>query len=149
MRLADPRREEAAWALAHGQTKAEASRVAAVNRSTLGRWAEEPSFSKRVEELRLESLSGPALSTDVDSENVSEEAERGLAELVPLAIEIVRAAMTGEVGPGGKIPTTAQHSNALKTIELARKLEPKTSVGTGIPSLGELIREADATRATG
>lgn len=133
-RLADPKREIAAQALQRSDNASEAARQAGVNRATVTRWLQDAEFSARVAELRVEAL-------DADPDDVSEEAERGLARLVPIAEAVIEAALQGEKY-NGKVPTAQQHANALKTIELARKLEPKTSVA-GVPTLAELIAQAD------
>lgn len=138
MRLTDPKRETAAWSLARTGIASEAARNAGVNRATVGRWMKEAEFSARVDELRVQML-------DADPDDVAEGAERGLARLVPIAEAVIEAALRGEEY-NGKVPTSQQHANALKTIELARKLEPKsTGADSEAPSLASLIAQADAT----
>jgi transposase-like protein len=139
VRLSDPKREIAAQALQRTDNASEAARKAGVNRATIGRWLKEADFSNRVTELRIQLL-------DVDPDDVSEEAERGLARLVPIAEAVIEAALRGEPY-NDKVPTAQQHSNALKTIELARKLEPKATAGMDTPTLADLIAQADAIPA--
>lgn len=141
MKLNNPKHEAAAWSLAQGETQAEAARAAGVDRATCGRWLKIPAFSARVDELRI------AREQQADSleDAPADPSDDKFEELVELAWEVVRAAIAGEPGPGGRIPTTAQHTNALKTIELARKLAPKES--SSGPSLADLIAQADADRA--
>lgn len=143
MRLTDPKRESAAWSLAQGETQAEAARAAGVDRATCGRWLKDPAFSARVDELRIGMSFQRAAETD---EELAEALEGDrFEELVKVAWEVIEAALKGEAGPGGRVPTTAQHTNALKTIELARKIAPKES--SDGPSLADLIAQADADRA--
>jgi transposase-like protein len=140
MRLPDPRREAAAWALARSTNQSAAAREAGVDRSTLGRWIKEPSFSSRVDELRIQR------ETPSDDDDLAAEAEQGLARLIPIAIEVVEASLKGEPY-NGKPVTAQQHANALKTIDLARKLEPKAASSSGAPSLGDLIAQAESRGA--
>lgn len=143
MRLADVKRETAAWALARGASNSAAAREVEKDRATIGRWLKDATFAARIEEIRDQLLDGGS-----ESDDPAGEAELGLARLVPIAIQVVEAAMTGDVGPGGRVPTTAQHSNALKTIELARKLEPKaTGESSDVPPLKDLIAQAESVRS--
>lgn len=141
MRLGDRRRELAAWALAQGANQAGAARAAGVDRSSVTRWLDDPGFSGRVDELRLLVLQ----EQPIDEVGLAEEAEAGLARLIPIAEAVVEAALRGEPY-AGKPVTAAQHRNALETIKLARTLEPKqTRAGApDTPSLAELIKAADA-----
>ncbi len=142
MRLEDPRREQAAWCLAQGNNQSETSRITRVNRATINRWVKDPAIKARIAEIsRLETE---------DIGDVAAEAERGLARLVPIAEAVVEAALKGEgFGAESKVPTSQQHANALKTIELARKLEPKATGITGAPSLVDMISAADEARTIG
>jgi len=140
VRLEDPRRETVAQGLARGKTQAAAGRDATIDRSTVKRWVKEPALLARVDEIKRE------LMSEVEPDP-AEEARRGLARLVPLAEEVVEAALKGWEY-GGKPVTAQQHQNALRTIDLAHKLQPRETGGsTSAPALQELIREADARRA--
>jgi hypothetical protein len=139
MRLTDPRRETVAWDIARGATYAAAGQNIGVDRSTVKRWMKEPAQLQRIDEIKAMITAEPG--------DEAEEARRGLARLVPMAEAVVEAGLTGgEIN--GKPVTSQMHANALKTIELARKLEPRESGGeSGAPSLGDLISAADARRA--
>lgn len=139
MRLEDPRRETVAWGLARGKTQAEAGRDAGVDRSSVKRWIKEEPLLRRVDELKI-------LMQNEAMDEGQEEAKRGLARLVPMAEAVVEASLKGEPY-NGKAITAQQHQNALRTIELAHKLEPRATGGSSAPSIGDLIREADARRA--
>ncbi len=141
MRLDDPRRETAAWSFARSGSQAEAARTANVARSTTKRWVKDPAFLARVDEIK-------ALLEGDDGDDLSAEATKGLARLIPIAEAVVEAALKGEPYNGRPV-SPQQHSNALKTIELARKLEPRASTDDKAPTLGDLIAAADATRSAG
>jgi hypothetical protein len=141
VRLSDPRQETAAWALAQGSTQIEAAREAHVDRATVTKWRRTEPFEHRVDELKL-TLAEKA------EDDPGEAAEQGLARLIPLAEAVIEAALKGEKY-GEKVPTQQQHANALKTIELARKLEPRATGHSGAPALGDLIAAADAARTAG
>jgi len=148
MRLDDPRREAVAWALARNRSRAEAARDAYVDRGTVTRWADQPDIQARVRELHVELErelgEGAETATEADA---AEEARRGLARLIPIAEQVVEAALKGE-DYNGKPVTAQQHQNALRTIDLAHKLQPRETGGVaGAPSLGSLIEQADARRA--
>lgn len=151
MRLEDTKRETIAWALARGKTSAQAARDAGVDRATVTRWLrDDPSIRRRVSEVQLEieSTMSSAIGGVGESEgDAAAEARRGLARLIPIAEEVVEAALKGE-DYNGKPVTAQQHQNALRTIDLAHKLQPRETTGSAsAPALGELIREADARRA--
>jgi hypothetical protein len=139
MRLSDPRQETAAWALAQGETNIASARAAHVDRATVTKWRKQEPFSQRVDELRITLLK-------TDDGDPADAADQGLARLIPIAEAVIEAALKGEPY-GAKVPSTQQHANALKTIELARKLEPKATGVTGAPSLGAMIEAADSSRA--
>lgn len=142
MRLSDSKRERAAWALAQGDPQAEVAREISVNRATITKWLRDPAFCARIDELKLTRDQVAVAGTDL--EQYDEDAE--LAERVAVAWKVVDAAMLGTPGPNGSVPTTAQHSNALKTLELAHKLKPKSTERSDAPPLADLIAQADASR---
>lgn len=144
MRINDPAKESAAWSLARGETNAAAARAAGVHRATVGDWLKDPTFSARIDEVRAQMLD--RASPD-DEEPGGFSAEK-LARLVETAWQVAEAAMLGVPGPTGEIPTATQHSNALKTIELARKLEPKADPKRDAPPLADLIEQANAARSS-
>jgi hypothetical protein len=137
VRLDDPRRESIAWAIAAGENQAYAARAANVDRGTVTRWMKEEPLLRRIDELKIMMAETPEDGG----------AERGLARLVPIAEQVIEAALKGEPY-NGKPVTAQQHQNALRTIDLAHKLHPRETTGaTGAPALQELIRAADAHRA--
>ena len=138
MQLTDAKRERAARALSRSDNRSAAAREAGVDRSTVHGWLKDPTFAARVDELRI--LREQAVPEEPG--DVAEEAEQGLARLVPIAIEVVEAGLTGAEYRGNKV-TSQQHANALKTIELARKLEPAATGPSG-STLGDLIAAAEA-----
>ena len=120
----------------------EAARDAYVDRGTVTRWIKQPDMVARVEEVKRE------ISAELEPEaDAAEEARRGLARLIPIAEEVVEAALKGE-DYNGRPVTAQQHQNALRTIDLAHKLQPRETGGaTGAPSLAELIARADESRS--
>jgi hypothetical protein len=144
VRLADPVRERAAVSLARGESNAAAARAAGVHRATVGDWLKDATFSARVDELVMFGQLAPAIEGEDAPDETSAEK---LARLVETAWQVAEAAMLGKEGPNGTIPTATQHSNALKTIELARKLEPKVTDRSDVPPLRDLIEQANARRS--
>lgn len=142
MRLDDPRRESVAWALAAGENQAYAARAANVDRGTVTRWLKDEPMLRRIDEIKV-----MMADKGTEESDGSEEARRGLARLVPIAEQVIEAALKGEPY-NGKPVTAQQHQNALRTIDLAHKLHPRETTGaTGAPALGDLIAAADARRA--
>jgi hypothetical protein len=139
MRLADPRQETAAWSLARGSTNIAAAKAAHVDRATVTKWRRTEAFERRVDELKM-------TLAQADEADPAEEADQGLARLIPIAEAVIEAALKGEPY-GDKVPSPQQHANALKTIELARKLEPRATGHQGAPSLADLIARADESRS--
>jgi hypothetical protein len=139
VRLSDPRQETAAWSLAQGTTQIAAAKAAHVDRATVTKWRRTEAFEARVDELKMTLL-------ETKEGDPAEEADQGLARLIPIAEAVIEAALKGEVY-GAKVPTPQQHANALKTIELARKLEPRATGHQGAPSLADLIARADESRS--
>jgi len=146
-RLEDSRREAVAWALARNRSRADAARDAHIDRGTVTRWMVQPDILARIDELKWELLAELNEEDEPEEADPAEEARRGLARLIPIAEAVVEAALKAE-NYNGKPVTAQQHQNALRTIDLAHKLQPRETGGsTSAPALQELIREADARRA--
>lgn len=112
----------AAEALAAGLSNNQASKRAGVNRSTVGRWLEDPDFQALVEELRgsqaLEALSG-------------------LSSLVPAALKILQDALSGDSDV-----SAARAGVALNVVKAAASLS-KGDEGAGESTLESRIKELD------
>jgi hypothetical protein len=144
LQLTNGRKERAARALSRSDNRSAAAREAGVDRSTVHGWLKDPTFAARVDELRTIREEALAQPDETDGTDIAGEAEQGLARLVPIAIEVVEAGLTGAEYRGNKV-SSQQHANALKTIELARKLEPAATGPSGT-TLGDLIAAAESRR---
>jgi hypothetical protein len=106
----------------------------------------QPDILARIDELKWELLAELNEEDEPEEADPAEEARRGLARLIPIAEAVVEAALKAQ-DYNGKPVTAQQHQNALRTIDLAHKLQPRETAGSAsAPALQELIREADARR---
>jgi len=121
------KREVAAQLMAEGKTQADASRDGRVNvtKQTMNKWAHDPDFQRRVEELRSDPV---------------ETADELLIEDAITAVEVVKRVMRGDV-EDPKLATTMLKA-ALYVLDLAKrkKLPPPTPRnGVGAPGTREKV----------
>lgn len=125
-------RRRAAAALAAGRSQAQAAREAGVHRATVKRWMEDPEFMALVEEK------APAEQEVV-------QATKGLADLVPQALQVIEDALAGNQ------ITPAAARVALDVIKTAAALQPKEFGDTSdaMPEWSTLIQELDERNNAG
>lgn len=121
----DVGRLRAARALAHGETQAAAARQAGVDRATVTRWKDDPAFQDLV------------LKAGEETDDPKEQAEKGLKDLVPIAMRVLEDALNGaNISP-------QQQTVALNVIKAAKQLEPSRDEDAGPSTLTTLLQELD------
>lgn len=125
-------RLRAARALARGETQAAAAREAGVDRATVTRWKKEAAFQDLV------------LKAGEPSEDPKEEAEKGLKDLVPIAMKVLEDALEGKTNVSPQ-----QQTVALNVIKAAKQLEPAGAGAEGPSTLTTLLEAVDAKQAAG
>lgn len=128
MTASDARRIKAARSLAEGKSQATAARESGVNRSTIKRWLQDPTFQDLLLEQK-ELSAGPDALEAV--------AERGLGALVPQAIALLQQAITD-----GDVPA-AKARVALDIVKAAATLDKGGGAEGVSGSLASIIERLD------